>query len=120
MTALVTLAAVILLHRAVPRDARAAVDLPRGRGRLRRSRRSSRPGRLRRRAPRRPGSGCPQFTLPPTRSPRRAWGMLPAFLPVVLVLIAENVGHIRGVAQLTDPTVNRLTGRALLADGWRP
>jgi len=36
---------------------------------------------------------------------------------VVLVLIAENVGHIRGVAQLTDPSVNRLTGRALFADG---
>ncbi len=35
----------------------------------------------------------------------------------MLVLIAENVGHIRGVAQLTDPSVNKLTGRALFADG---
>jgi NCS2 family nucleobase:cation symporter-2 len=33
------------------------------------------------------------------------------------VLVAENVGHIRGVAQLTDPSVNALTGRALMADG---
>ncbi|WP_020075167.1 solute carrier family 23 protein [Cryocola sp. 340MFSha3.1] len=66
-----------------------------------------------------PWIGFPQFTLPanPFVSPAATWGILPAFLPVVLVLIAENVGHIRGVAQLTDPSVNRLTGRALFADG---
>ena len=39
------------------------------------------------------------------------------FLPVVLVLIAENVGHVRGVATMTDASVNRHTGRALIADG---
>ena len=40
------------------------------------------------------------------------------FLPVVLVLIAENVGHVRGVATMTnDPSINRHTGRALIADG---
>jgi NCS2 family nucleobase:cation symporter-2 len=43
--------------------------------------------------------------------------VLPAFLPVVLVLIAENVGHIRGVAQMTDPSVNNYVGRGLFADG---
>ncbi len=59
--------------------------------------------------------GLPKFTLPanPFAEPSATW----AFLPVVLVLIAENVGHIRGVAQLTDPSVNKLTGRALFADG---
>jgi NCS2 family nucleobase:cation symporter-2 len=63
--------------------------------------------------------GFPQFTLPanPIDAPASTWGILPAFIPVVLVLIAENVGHIRGVAQLTDPSVNRVTGRALFADG---
>ncbi|RWZ55367.1 nitrate reductase [Labedella populi] len=45
------------------------------------------------------------------------FGVLPAFLPVVLVLIAENVGHIRGVAQMTDSALNKQTGNALLADG---
>lgn len=45
------------------------------------------------------------------------WGLLPAFLPIVLVLIAENVGHVRGVAQMTDASVNAQTGRALFADG---
>ena len=31
----------------------------------------------------------------PTLTPQ-FWALLPAFLPVVLVLVAENVGHIRG------------------------
>ncbi|MFF1574044.1 uracil-xanthine permease family protein [Leifsonia sp. NPDC058292] len=63
--------------------------------------------------------GLPQFALPanPFENPGATFGILPAFLPVVLVLVAENVGHIRGVAQMTDPSVNRLTGRALFADG---
>jgi NCS2 family nucleobase:cation symporter-2 len=63
--------------------------------------------------------GLPQFALPanPFANPGATFGILPAFLPVVLVLVAENVGHIRGVAQMTDPSVNKLTGRALFADG---
>jgi uracil-xanthine permease len=63
--------------------------------------------------------GLPTFTGPANPFQNAAvWGVLPAFLPVVLVLIAENVGHIKGVAQMVeDPTINRLTGRALLADG---
>jgi NCS2 family nucleobase:cation symporter-2 len=63
--------------------------------------------------------GLPQFTGPanPFENPA-VWGVLPAFLPVVLVLVAENVGHIKGVAQMVeDPAVNRMTGRALLGDG---
>lgn len=57
--------------------------------------------------------GLPDFT-----SPDPTWSVVPAFLPVVLVLIAENVGHIRSVAYLTDdPAVNERTGRALFADG---
>jgi uracil-xanthine permease len=39
------------------------------------------------------------------------------FLPVVLALIAENVGHVKGVGQLTERDLTPLTGRALLADG---
>ncbi|KFF60952.1 nitrate reductase [Cryobacterium sp. MLB-32] len=63
--------------------------------------------------------GLPPFTAPsnPFENPAVVFGVLPAFLPVVLVLIAENVGHIKGVAQMTDAKVNRLTGRALFADG---
>ncbi|QEO13368.1 nitrate reductase [Agromyces intestinalis] len=62
--------------------------------------------------------GLPQFHLPANPFADAAvWGLLPAFLPIVLVLIAENVGHVRGVAQMTDASVNAQTGRALLADG---
>jgi uracil-xanthine permease len=62
--------------------------------------------------------GPPDLTAPtnPFTHPE-LWGILPAFLPIVLALVAENVGHVRGVAQMTDPSVNRLTGRALIADG---
>lgn len=40
------------------------------------------------------------------------------FLPVVLALVAENVGHIKGVGQLIDRNLDPLTGRALFADGF--
>ncbi|GAA2569332.1 uracil-xanthine permease family protein [Microbacterium binotii] len=45
------------------------------------------------------------------------WSAIAMFLPVVFVLVAENVGHVRGVATMTDASVNRSTGRALIADG---
>jgi len=39
------------------------------------------------------------------------------FLPVVLVLVAENIGHVKSVAAMTGTSFDRVTGRALLADG---
>jgi NCS2 family nucleobase:cation symporter-2 len=56
--------------------------------------------------------------LPDFSSPHVTWSVVPMFLPVVLALVAENVGHVRSVAHLAaDPSVNRRTGQALLADG---
>jgi NCS2 family nucleobase:cation symporter-2 len=55
--------------------------------------------------------------LPDFAAPTVTWSVLPAFVPVVLVLVAENVGHVRSVAHLADPALNAETGRALLADG---
>src|SRR5690606_36547814 len=61
--------------------------------------------------------GLPEFHVPDFASPG-TWSTLAMFLPVVLVLVAENVGHVRGVATMTnDPSMNRVTARALLADG---
>jgi uracil-xanthine permease len=60
--------------------------------------------------------GLPQFHLADFASPG-TWSAIAMFLPVVLVLVAENVGHVRGVAALTDKSVNASTGRALIADG---
>jgi NCS2 family nucleobase:cation symporter-2 len=64
--------------------------------------------------------GLPDFNLPanPFSDALPTWGLLPAFLPIVLALIAENVGHIRGVAAMAgQPELNKQTGKALFADG---
>jgi len=64
-----------------------------------------------------PWVGLPEFQLPDFVAPG-TWSTIAMFLPVVLVLVAENVGHVRGVATMTeDPAINRHTGRALIADG---
>lgn len=56
--------------------------------------------------------------IPDFAAPEPSLGVVLSFLPVVLVLVAENVGHVRTVAHLTeDESINELTGRALLADG---
>ncbi|HET6301499.1 uracil-xanthine permease family protein [Microbacterium sp.] len=60
--------------------------------------------------------GLPEFHIADFASPG-TWAVIAMFLPVVLVLIAENVGHVRAVATMTDASVNRHTGRALIADG---
>jgi len=59
--------------------------------------------------------GWPQFTSPTFSTDNI--GVYLMFLPVVLALIAENVGHIKGVGQLTGRNLDSLTGRALFADG---
>ncbi|KUF06292.1 uracil-xanthine permease family protein [Leucobacter sp. G161] len=62
--------------------------------------------------------GFPEFHLPanPFADPS-LWGLLPAFLPVVLVLIAENVGHVKSVGLMIERDLDPVTGKALLADG---
>ncbi len=62
--------------------------------------------------------GLPDFHLPgnPFADPS-LWGLLPMFLPVVLVLIAENVGHVKSVGLMINRDLDKVTGRALLADG---
>ena len=55
--------------------------------------------------------------LPPFHAPTFSVQVLPLFLPVVLVLIAENIGHVRTVGLMTRRDLDPLTGRALIADG---
>jgi uracil-xanthine permease len=43
--------------------------------------------------------------------------VLGLFLPVVFVLIAENVGHVKSVAAMTGKELDPVIGRALFADG---
>ncbi len=56
--------------------------------------------------------GLPTFTLPTVD-----FSVAALFLPVVLVLIAENVGHVKSVALMTNRNLDKSMGRALLADG---
>ncbi len=56
--------------------------------------------------------GLPTFT-----TPRFSLAVVGLFVPVVLVLVAENIGHVKSVAQMTGRDLDDVSGRALLADG---
>jgi uracil-xanthine permease len=57
------------------------------------------------------------FALPTFTSPSFDVNAILLFLPVVLVLIAENVGHVKAVAAMTGKDLDDQMGNALLADG---
>ncbi|GAA3225154.1 uracil-xanthine permease family protein [Oerskovia jenensis] len=57
------------------------------------------------------------FGLPEFVTPTFDVAVLGLFVPVVLVLVAENVGHVKSVAAMTGKNLDDLTGRALFADG---
>lgn len=59
--------------------------------------------------------GVPDLMLPEFH-----WSVVGLFLPVVLVLVAENIGHVKSVAQMTEGSADALDGmigRTLMADG---
>ena len=56
--------------------------------------------------------GLPTFTTPTFSS-----SAILLFLPVVLVLIAENIGHVKAVAAMTGKSLDDQVGNALIADG---
>lgn len=55
--------------------------------------------------------------LPTFHAPTFDPAVLGYFLPVVLVLVAENVGHVKSVAAMTGTNLDGVMGRALFADG---
>jgi len=57
------------------------------------------------------------FGLPTYYHPTFHSSVMVAFIPVVIVLIAENIGHVKSVAAMTDRNLDPVTGRALFADG---
>lgn len=57
------------------------------------------------------------FGLPEFTSPTFSTSAIILFLPVVLVLIAENVGHVKAVANMTGEDLDPMIGRTLFADG---
>jgi uracil-xanthine permease len=55
--------------------------------------------------------------LPEFHTPTFVPGLLPMFIPAVIALVAENIGHVKSVGQMTGIDTDPLTGRALAADG---
>jgi uracil-xanthine permease len=57
------------------------------------------------------------FAAPDFTTPTFKFSIMVLFLPVVLVLIAENVGHVKAVAAMTGKDLDGQMGNALMADG---
>ena len=57
------------------------------------------------------------FAIPTFTTPTFTMHVMILFLPVVLVLIAENVGHVKSVAAMTGKDLDDQMGNALMADG---
>jgi uracil-xanthine permease len=57
------------------------------------------------------------FGLPDFHTPVIDPSVLGMFLPVILVLIAENIGHVKSVSTMTGRNYDENIGRSLFADG---
>lgn len=57
------------------------------------------------------------FGLPEFQTPTFSPAVLGLFVPVVFVLIAENIGHLKSVSAMTGENLDPVAGRALFADG---
>lgn len=57
------------------------------------------------------------FGFPTFTSPRFTWNAITLIVPVVIVLIAENTGHIKAVATMTERNLDKSLGKAYAADG---
>ncbi len=63
-------------------------------------------------------AAAPWIGLPEFHGPSFSLAVLPMFLPAVIALIAENIGHVKSVGQMTGKDLDPLMGRALAADGF--
>lgn len=57
------------------------------------------------------------FGLPQFHTPEFHLSAIAVALPVLVVLIAENVGHVKAVSEMTHRDLDDLAGDALIADG---
>jgi uracil-xanthine permease len=60
---------------------------------------------------------APWVGLPEFQTPTFTLTVLPMFLPAVIALVAENIGHVKSVSQMTGKDFDPVIGRALAADG---
>ena len=62
-------------------------------------------------------ASAPWLGLPEFHTPTFSLAVLPLFLPAVIALVAENIGHVKSVGQMTGTDLDPMIGRALAADG---
>lgn len=62
-------------------------------------------------------AAAPWVGLPEFQAPSLSLSVLPLFLPAVIALLAENIGHVKSVGQMTGTDTDPLMGRAIAADG---
>ncbi|MDT5078672.1 MAG: hypothetical protein QOJ80_3309, partial [Mycobacterium sp.] len=62
-------------------------------------------------------ASAPWIGLPEFQAPSFNLSVLPLFLPAVIALIAENIGHVKSVGQMTGTATDQVMGRAIAADG---
>ncbi|MGJ6126545.1 solute carrier family 23 protein [Mycolicibacterium sp. Y3] len=62
-------------------------------------------------------AAAPWIGLPQFHAPSFNLSVLPLFLPAVIALVAENIGHVKSVGQMTGTDLDPVMGRALAADG---
>ncbi len=55
--------------------------------------------------------------LPKFHAPSVDFSVLAMFIPVVLVLVAENIGHVKSVALMAGRNYDKQIGKSLFADG---
>lgn len=55
--------------------------------------------------------------LPHFQHPEFHWNLAGLFIPVILVLVAENIGHVKSVALMAETNLDKYSGRAIMADG---
>lgn len=60
---------------------------------------------------------APWVGLPEFHAPEFHLSAIAVALPVLVVLIAENVGHVKAVSEMTNRDLDDLAGGALIADG---
>ena len=56
-------------------------------------------------------AAAPWLGLPHFQTPTFTVAVLPMFLPAVIALVAENIGHVKSVGQMTDTDVDPVIGR---------
>lgn len=62
-------------------------------------------------------AAAPWFGMPNFTAPRFDWTAISMIAPVAIVLVAENLGHIKALGAITGQNMDRYIGRGFLGDG---